>query len=114
MSHGAIKLWLIVGLLRERLWYCPTAIAVFGLFIVYQLHRVSFTHSAFLLFLTALDVLVIVLTWHDYGYVRRQLQQQTKGAGTDMFDPKATASHLDSTTPGAEHPFRPLRGAPGR
>ncbi len=76
LSHGAIKLWLIAGLLRDRLWYYPTAIAVFGLFIVYQLYRFSFTHSAFLLFITALDVLVIVLTWHEYGYLWRRLQQR--------------------------------------
>src|SRR5262249_8559072 len=24
LSHGIIKLWLIIGLLRERLWYYPT------------------------------------------------------------------------------------------
>lgn len=76
LSHGAIKLWLIVGLLRERLWYYPTALAVFGLFIVYQLYRFSFTHSAFLLFITAIDVVVIALTWHEYGYLRRHLQQR--------------------------------------
>jgi uncharacterized membrane protein len=34
LSHGGIKLWLIIGLLREKLWYYPTAIVVFGLFIV--------------------------------------------------------------------------------
>src|SRR6185437_16750901 len=36
LAHGLVKLWLIVGLLRERLWYFPVSIAVFGLFIVYQ------------------------------------------------------------------------------
>jgi uncharacterized membrane protein len=71
LSHGAIKLWLIVGLLREKLWYYPTAMAVFWLFIAYQLYRFSFTHSIFLLLLTALDVVVIALTWHEYGYLRR-------------------------------------------
>ena len=76
LSHGAIKLWLIVGLLRERLWYYPTAMVVFGLFIVYQLYRFSFTHSASLLFITALDVVVIALTWHEYGYLRRHLRQR--------------------------------------
>jgi uncharacterized membrane protein len=71
LSHGAIKLWLIVGLLRERLWYYPSALMVFGLFVVYQLYRFSFTHSAFLLLITAVDVVVIVLTWHEYGYLKR-------------------------------------------
>ncbi len=70
-SHGAIKLWLIVGLLRGRLWYYPTAMVVFWLFIVYQLYRFSFTHSIFLLLITALDIVVIALTWHEYSYLRR-------------------------------------------
>ena len=71
VSHGAIKLWLIIGLLRERLWYYPTALIVFGLFIGYQLYRFSFTHSPFLLFITAVDIVVIVLTWHEYRYLKR-------------------------------------------
>ncbi len=40
--------------------------------------------------------------------------RQTKEAGTDMFDPKATASHLDSTKmaiPRVGQPFRSLRQA---
>jgi len=71
LSHGIIKLWLIVGLLLEKLWYYPTAMVVFGLFIVYQLYRFSYTHSIFLLLITALDLVVIVLTWHEYKYLRR-------------------------------------------
>ena len=70
LAHGVVKLWLIVGLLRERLWYYPTALAVFALFIVYQLYRYAFTHSAWLLAITALDVIVIALTWHEWRYLR--------------------------------------------
>lgn len=77
LSHGAIKLWLIIGLLRGRLWYYPTALIVFGLFIVYQLYRFSFTHSPFLLFLTAVDLLVIVLTWHEYRYLKRHVARRS-------------------------------------
>jgi uncharacterized membrane protein len=73
LSHGAVKLWLILGLLSEKLWYYPTAMVIFGLFIVYQLYRFSFTHSVFLLFITVLDVVVIALTWHENRYLRRQL-----------------------------------------
>jgi uncharacterized membrane protein len=73
LSHGIAKLWLIVGLLRNRLWYYPVAIAVFGLFIVYQLYRFSFTHSPWLIVITAVDVVVIALTWHEYRYLRRSI-----------------------------------------
>jgi hypothetical protein len=53
LSHGVVKLWLIIGLLRQKLWYYPLAAAVFGLFIVYQY---SFTNSLWLLVLSAVDV----------------------------------------------------------
>jgi uncharacterized membrane protein len=72
LAHGAVKLWLIVGLLRERLWYFPVSIAAFGLFIVYQAYRYTFTHSVWLLLITALDVVVIVITWHEYRYLRQE------------------------------------------
>lgn len=71
LSHGAIKLWLIIGLWRKKRRYYPAAIAVFGLFILYQMYRYSFTHSPLLLFITALDVIVIGLTWFEYRHLRR-------------------------------------------
>ena len=73
LSHGVIKLWLIIGLLRRKLWYYPLAIAVFGLFIVYQLYRYSFTNSVWLLVLSAVDAAVIALAWHEYRYLRSGL-----------------------------------------
>jgi len=74
LAHGVVKLWLIVGLLRERLWYFPVSIAVFGLFIVYQVYRYTFTHSVWLLLITVLDIVIIVITWHEYRYLRKRRQ----------------------------------------
>jgi len=71
LGHGVVKLWLIIGLLREKLWYYPTALVVFGLFIVYQLYRYTFTHSIWLLLITVIDIVVIGLTWHEWRYLRR-------------------------------------------
>jgi len=71
LSHGVIKLFVIIGLLRQKLWYYPAALMVFGLFIVYQLYRFGFSHSPWLLILTALDIIVMWLTWHEYKYLRR-------------------------------------------
>lgn len=76
LSHGVIKLWLILGLLREKLWYYPTAMIIFGLFIVYQLYRFSFAHSEFLLLITVVDVVVIALTIHEFSYLRRHLSRR--------------------------------------
>ncbi|MBU6491000.1 DUF2127 domain-containing protein [Patescibacteria group bacterium] len=70
-SHGVIKIVLVIGLLRDRLWAYPSAIIVFTLFIIYQIYRYAFTHSLFLIFFTALDLVVIWLTWHEYRYFKK-------------------------------------------
>jgi uncharacterized membrane protein len=70
LSHGVIKLWLIIGLLRQRLWYFPVSLFIFGLFILYQFYRFIFTHSLWLLLITTVDIVVIGLTWHEYRYLR--------------------------------------------
>ncbi|MGE0259773.1 MAG: DUF2127 domain-containing protein [Alphaproteobacteria bacterium] len=69
LSHGAAKLWVIIGLLRERLWYYPVALVVFTLFVAYQIYRYTLTHSVSLLLITAIDLVVIWLTWHEYRYL---------------------------------------------
>lgn len=71
LAHGIIKLWLVVGLLRGKLWYYPTAIVVFVLFIVYQLYRYAFTHSLWLFLISVLDIAIVVLIWHEYGFLKR-------------------------------------------
>jgi uncharacterized membrane protein len=70
LSHGILKLWLIIGLWRGKLAYYPVTLVVFGVFIVYQLYRYSHTHSPMLLVLTVVDVLVIWLTLTEYRRLR--------------------------------------------
>jgi uncharacterized membrane protein len=74
LSHGAIKIFLAIGLLRNKLWAYPSAIVVFILFIIYQLYRYTYTHSIFLILLTVFDLFVIVLTWHEYKIVRKTFE----------------------------------------
>ena len=69
--HGAVKLVLVVGLVRRQRWAYPTAMIAFGAFLVYQLYRYSHTRSAWLLAISILDLFVIVLTWFEYQRLRR-------------------------------------------
>lgn len=73
LSHGAVKIFLVVGLLRGKFWSYPASLIVLGLFIVYQLYRFSYTHGAGLIILTVFDVFVMGLIWHEYRLVRRHL-----------------------------------------
>lgn len=76
LSHGIVKLFLVVGLLRNKLWAYPASLIVLGLFIVYQLYRFSYTHGAGLIALTVFDVFVMFLIWHEYSLIRRHLPTQ--------------------------------------
>src|ERR1700704_3288760 len=64
--HGAIKVFLVISLFRNKLWAYPTSLFVFGLFIIYQLHRFSYTHGFGLIVLTVFDVFFVGLIWHEY------------------------------------------------
>ena len=64
---------LVAGLLREKLWAYPASIAVFGLFIAYQLYRYSFTHDAALIALSIFDLFVIALAVHEYRLLSKHL-----------------------------------------
>lgn len=72
-SHGIVKVFLVFGLLRDKLWAYPVSLVVLGLFIVYQVYRFSGTHGFGLIVLTVFDVVVMGLIWHEYRIVRRHL-----------------------------------------
>jgi uncharacterized membrane protein len=70
LSHGLVKIFLVAGLLREKLWAYPTSLVVLAAFIVYQVYRYSYTHSPGLIFLTVFDLVIIVLVWHEWRILR--------------------------------------------
>lgn len=74
LSHGLVKLALVIGLLKGKLWSYPASLVVLGLFIAYQLYRFSYTHGAGLIILTVFDVVVMGLIWHEYSLVRRHMR----------------------------------------
>ena len=73
LSHGLIKILLVIGLLRNKMWSYPTSLAVLGLFVAYQLYRFSYTHSVGLILLTIFDLFVMALVWHEYNLALRHL-----------------------------------------
>ena len=73
LSHGVVKVFLVAGLLRNKLWAYPVSLVVLGLFVTYQVYRFSYTHGSGLIVLTVLDVIVMGLIWHEYRLLRRHL-----------------------------------------
>ncbi len=73
LIYGIAKVGLVTGLLRGKLWAYPTALTVLGLFLCYQVYRLSHTHSIGLAFFSLLDLVILALIWRDYQYVKGRL-----------------------------------------
>jgi uncharacterized membrane protein len=74
LSHGALKLAMVLLLARGIRWAYPAAMLLLAGFILYQLDHWRMTRSPVLLLLSVLDAVMIVLTWHEYRTLRSQDQ----------------------------------------
>ncbi len=73
LIHGVLKVWLVISLLKERMWAYPTAIVVFSLFVVYQMYEYFKAPHISLLLLSILDVVIIYLTYLEYRSHKKRL-----------------------------------------
>lgn len=73
LSHGLVKLVLVAGLLRDKLWAYPASLAILSLFVLNQVVRYAQTYSVWLLLLTMFDLVVIWLVRHEYRIKKRTL-----------------------------------------
>ena len=76
LSHGVVKLVLVVALFRNQLWAYPSMIVTLSAFVCYQMYRFALTHSLAMILLTLFDLVVILLTWFEY--VEQKSQRRTK------------------------------------
>ncbi len=72
LVHGAVKIFLVVCLLRGKLWSFPTAMAVLVAFMGYQLYHLHVHFSWLLVGLTVLDSVILLLIWHEYTYLKHR------------------------------------------
>ncbi|MDB5163612.1 MAG: hypothetical protein JWS12_229 [Candidatus Saccharibacteria bacterium] len=66
LSHGVLKIILVVEVLRQRLWAYIGLIVTTAGFIVYQLYRLTYKPTLGLVLLTLFDGVVIYLTQKEY------------------------------------------------
>ncbi len=73
LSHGIVKLILMTGLIRDKIWAYPAAAAVFSVFIVYQVYTMIYNPSLAIEVLTVFDVIFIALVLQEYRYKKQQM-----------------------------------------
>jgi uncharacterized membrane protein len=66
ISHGAVKIVLVIALLRAKRWAYPATLVFLGAFVVYQLYRIARVPTAGLTLLTVFDVFIMWLVWREY------------------------------------------------
>jgi uncharacterized membrane protein len=71
LSHGVIKLFLVLMVLRGYRWAYPAFMIALTVLIVYQSYRIALTASPWLIALTVFDLAVLWLTWHEWRFQRR-------------------------------------------
>lgn len=84
VSHGLAKVILVIALWLNRMWAYPGMILLLVAFILYQLYRMTFAPSWFLVLLTLFDAVVIWLTWAEFKK-QRTLEMGTAGKPTANF-----------------------------
>jgi uncharacterized membrane protein len=66
VGHGLVKIFLVVNLLRNRLWAYPVAIIVLVGFVGYQVFRICEHPSIAMAVLTSVDVAIILAICLEY------------------------------------------------
>ena len=68
--HGLLKLVMVILLARRVTWAYPAAMAVLAVFVAFQLHSWTQTHSPFLIMLSGFDLFMIYLVGREYRLLK--------------------------------------------
>lgn len=70
LSHGGLKLIMVILLALGLVWAYPAAMVVLAGFVTYQVYEWLHSGSPFLLVLSGLDLFMIYLVWQEYRAMR--------------------------------------------
>lgn len=70
LSHGVVKIGIVVALLLKKNWAYPAAIVVFSGFAIYQIYATVEKTSIGYALLTVYDLIIIYLIWLEYKKAR--------------------------------------------
>jgi uncharacterized membrane protein len=76
LLHGLVKVVLVWAVLRDKLWAYPWMIAFLLVFIAYQGYRLLVAFNWGMVLLTAFDIFIVWLTWHEYRAHRARKADQ--------------------------------------
>lgn len=81
LLHGAVKVVLVVAVLRDRLWAYPWLIGFLVLFIGYQVYDMIVHFTWGMLALTVFDAFIVALTMREYRLHRARHRRRCARKG---------------------------------
>jgi uncharacterized membrane protein len=78
LVHGIVKLVIVAAIWFSQLWAYWLAGIVFSLFVLHQMAHFFTTHSVMMLFLTAVDLVIIALLPPEHRRLRLEIQYRGK------------------------------------
>jgi len=75
LTHGLVKVVLVIALLKNKLWSYPASIIFLLIFIVYQIERLISHFSIGFFGLTIFDLFIIFLIWQEYYKLKNKLRK---------------------------------------
>ena len=72
LSHGLVKALLAALLWMNKLWAYPLAMVIFTAFGFFGIFRFMHTHSTLLIVIAVFDLLIVWLTWEEYGVEKKK------------------------------------------
>jgi uncharacterized membrane protein len=70
LLHGTIKLAVIWLLWKKKIWAYLPAVAVFGLFIVYEIYSYMHSNSVLMLLIIIIDAAIIAMIILEYWHLK--------------------------------------------
>lgn len=62
---GAIDMLLSINILRKKLWAFKLSFVLITVFVMYEIHRFTYTHSKMLFLIIIIDLVLIWLIWKE-------------------------------------------------
>lgn len=78
LSHGVIKMFVIINVLRNKYWAYPLLIIVILGFIIYQGISLAHHFGYGLTLLTIFDIFVVVMTWFEWQKQRELRREEAE------------------------------------
>lgn len=76
LAHGVVKIFLLICLFKKKLWAYPLSIIVFSLLVFYEMYVFYFNGSLWTLSVIFFDIILILLTGHEYGVLKKRLKNK--------------------------------------